>query len=599
VTAAVLTPFTTASAVELGNRIWRKRVLPVGDVEYRGRLLHFTRDYLGQLVAAFRNRAYDQVPFQLADSANTHTNDPERTRGEITAMELGDDGLYITAELTPEGEKVLAANPKLGVSARIVEDYARSDGKHYPAAVQHVLGTLDPRIPGLGAWQAIEAASPVPDTVIDLSASTFAEDDMPGDGEIIELDWAKWDAEHGSGGGSASQKAHDTASATAKATAKRHMASKAARKNAASSVRGFKPKSASQLKSGHSIVWGNRKTGALEEHKVVSTSRKANGHVRVTLKGPDGKLHVTSMPPTSQVSFRGAPGDTSLPQVLKQGGFAGNTPSGNPYGLANDSTRAALELAIGVLTAAAEEEESPEGTDAMPDLDALTDEQKARLAALLDLPDEQLDALAEGGLVLTPEELLALTGSADTADADEDEDEEAEGGDEDEDDLAMEIASMSDEEFAAMQAAFETEQQEEPVAAGLSAEAQFAIDLATARAEETQREMAVISARLREQDYQAEKRKLADLGVPPFITELARPLLEGIGRTVELANGRTADAGQVMRKVLTEYAQQVKLLDLDVELGSPMDEPDDAGAEAAGRGREDLVTRFRQMTGLK
>lgn len=428
-TAAVLTPFTTASAVELGNRIWRKRVLPVGDVEYRGRLLHFTRDYLGQLVAAFRNRAYDQVPFQLADSANTHTNDPERTRGEITAMELGDDGLYITAELTPEGEKVLAANPKLGVSARIVEDYARSDGKHYPAAVQHVLGTLDPRIPGLGAWQAIEAASPVPDTVIDLSAATFA-------GDAAEP----------------------------------------------------------------------------------------------------------------------APPAPTAP---------------------------------------------PEGTDGMPDLDALTDEQKARLAALLDLPDEQLDALAEGGLVLTPEELLALTGSADTADADEDEDEEAEGGDEDGDDLAMEIASMSDEEFAAMQAAFETEQQEEPVAAGLSAEAQFAIDLATARAEETQREMAVISARLREQDYQAEKRKLADLGVPPFITELARPLLEGIGRTVELANGRTADAGQVMRKVLTEYAQQVKLLDLDVELGSPMDEPDDAGAEAAGRGREDLVTRFRQMTGLK
>ena len=160
--------------MELGNRLWRKKVLPVGDVEYKGRLLHFTQDYLGQLAAAFNGRAYDQVPFQLADAQNTHTNDPERTRGEITAMELGDDGLYITAELTEDGEKVLAANPKLGVSARIVEDYARSDGRHFPAAIQHVLGTLDPRIPGLGAWQAIEAASPVPDQVIDLSASMFA-----------------------------------------------------------------------------------------------------------------------------------------------------------------------------------------------------------------------------------------------------------------------------------------------------------------------------------------------------------------------------------------------------------------------------------------
>ena len=39
----------------------------------------------------------------------------------------------------------------------------------------------------------------------------------------------------------------------------------------------------------------------------------------------------------------------------------------------------------------------------MPELDGLTDEQKDRLAQLLDLPDEQLDALAAGDLVLTPD----------------------------------------------------------------------------------------------------------------------------------------------------------------------------------------------------
>jgi hypothetical protein len=54
-----------------------------------------------------------------------------------------------------------------------------------------------------------------------------------------------------------------------------------------------------------------------------------------------------------------------------------------------------------------------------------------------------------------------------------------------------------------------------------------------------------------------------------------------------------------MRKVLTEYAQQVKLLDLDVELGSPVDEPEDAGREQRDAGREDLVARYKQMTGLR
>ena len=168
-TAAVLTPFTAGQAVELGNRSWWKRLLPIGEIDYKGRRLKFTRDYLAGLKYAFDDKAYDQTAFQLADAANTHTNDPERFRGEIAEMDLRGDGLWVRLSPTDAGDRVLQENPKLGVSARIVEDYARADGKHYPAAIQHVLGTLDPRIPALGAWQAIEAANPLPDRVIDLS----------------------------------------------------------------------------------------------------------------------------------------------------------------------------------------------------------------------------------------------------------------------------------------------------------------------------------------------------------------------------------------------------------------------------------------------
>jgi hypothetical protein len=139
----------------------------------------------------------------------------------------------------------------------------------------------------------------------------------------------------------------------------------------------------------------------------------------------------------------------------------------------------------------------------------------------------------------------------------------------------------------------------EPVTAGLTAEAQFAIDLAVARQEETARELAVVTARLQEEDYQAEKRRLADLGVPPYITELARPLLEGAGRAVELANGKTVDAGAITRKVLTEYARQARLLDLSEEMGSLHDEPDDAGDVQAAGSRDALVDRFKAVTGLK
>ena len=177
--ATVITPFSWASpAIELSARHWRKKILPVGDVEYQGRTLHFTPDYLGKLADAFRSRAYDYVPFQLATTRNEHTNDPERTRGQILDLQVEDDGLYALAELTEAGEQVLRDNPMLGVSARIVENYARSDGKFYPAAVQHVLGTLDPRVPGLGAWSPVEMSNSG-GLVIDLSQAAWAGEPGP------------------------------------------------------------------------------------------------------------------------------------------------------------------------------------------------------------------------------------------------------------------------------------------------------------------------------------------------------------------------------------------------------------------------------------
>lgn len=414
-TLAVLTPFHSSQAVELGNRLWRKKVLPVGDVEYQGRTLRFTPDYLKRLAVAFASRAYDQVAFQLADAKNTHTNDPERYRGEIVAMDAESDGLWLTVHPTEAGEKVLQDNPKLGVSARIVEGYQRSDGKFFSEAIQHVLGTLDPRIPGLGGWQAIEAASPAPDEVVDLSDAFFA-------------------------------------------------------------------------------------------------------------------------------------GEAPDPQVR---------------------------------------------TDGMADLNALTDEHKQKLAKLLDLPDDTLDALAAGGTVVTPEELEALT-------APDDEEDEDEG-------LADAIAGLTPEELAAIEAEFEAEEagftpdeEGEPVTAGLSAEAEFAINMANAKTEETQRELSVVTARLREEDYQAEKRRLADMGVPPHITDLAKPLLEGAGHAVELSNGNTVDAGAIMRRVLAEYARQARLLDLSAESGSPFDEPEDATvADEEVTARNDLVARYKSMTGLR
>ncbi|HEY2638969.1 MAG TPA: hypothetical protein VGI66_03670 [Streptosporangiaceae bacterium] len=390
-TTAVLTPFTGKPAIQTGNRVWRKLLLPIGEIRYKGSVLKFTRTYLDGLANAFRSRAYDQVPFQAAPDDNSHSNDIERFRGEITDMAVDNDGLWVTLEPTERGEAILKENPKLGVSARIVEDYDRADGKYFPAAIQHVLGTLDPRIPGMGPWAAVEAAN-TPDVIIDLSGAEFA-------GE----------------------------------------------------------------------------------------------------------------------------GDSDMP---------------------------------------------------------LSDEQQAKLARLLGIPDDKFDQLIEGLNMpeLTDEELAALAGDGEDELTDEE--------------LEELLATAADLDAQGLL-------EPEPAGAGaaLSAADSMAIELANARADENERQLSVIAAELDSQRFLTERRRLADAGVPPYITDLARELLEGTGHVVELSNGtKRVDAGAVMRRVLTEFGKMSGMLDLSVELGSGADEP--AGASDKAEERLATVHRFRSQVGI-
>jgi hypothetical protein len=169
-----LTPTADGGVIELSKTLFRKKILPKGTIDYKGRKIVFDEAYLTDLATAYHDGAYDQVPFMLADATNAHTMDPERFRGEIKGVEVADDGLWGTFELSADAAQMVKDNPKLGVSARIVEGYGRSDGKTFPRAMQHVLGTLDPRIPGLGAWTEVALSGyDSTDEVVDLTDSTY------------------------------------------------------------------------------------------------------------------------------------------------------------------------------------------------------------------------------------------------------------------------------------------------------------------------------------------------------------------------------------------------------------------------------------------
>jgi hypothetical protein len=160
---------------------------------------------------------------------------------------------------------------------------------------------------------------------------------------------------------------------------------------------------------------------------------------------------------------------------------------------------------------------------------ALSADQEARLSKLLDLPAEQFDAL-----LLPPEKPAEGDTGDDLTDAQ----------------LEELVASIEAEDT---KPETETAPEKEPVPAGasLTAEAQAQIDLANARADETAMALKRVTTKLATAAYEAERDVFArTFGIPPRITDLCRPLLEGEGRVVDLAIGKSADAGAIIREAL-------------------------------------------------
>jgi hypothetical protein len=126
-TTTVQMPVNTGKPARLGRGLYRKQILPVGKtLNVGGQQLALTRGLLADIKTAFDAGLPESAPFQLVDASNSHTDDPERTRGNVRALDLTDDGLYATLDLP---DSLLEHNPSLGVSARLLFDQNRADGR--------------------------------------------------------------------------------------------------------------------------------------------------------------------------------------------------------------------------------------------------------------------------------------------------------------------------------------------------------------------------------------------------------------------------------------------------------------------------------------
>ncbi len=92
----VLTPISRSPAIELGNgRLWRKKLLPVGQVQYGAACSTSPLATCGISLSPSGSAPMTRWHFQLAGPDNAHTNDPERFAGEVIDAEVQPDGLYV------------------------------------------------------------------------------------------------------------------------------------------------------------------------------------------------------------------------------------------------------------------------------------------------------------------------------------------------------------------------------------------------------------------------------------------------------------------------------------------------------------------------
>jgi hypothetical protein len=178
----VLTGSPTYKVTERDGKkrtLYKKQILPEGKYNYNGTELDLTGPVLDLAVEAFKDNAYDEVPFQFGGTQSEHNTDPFRRGGTLVHMERvpgkGIDGYF---DLGAEGGKYVTDFPKFGVSPRIKLNHERMvDKKKFPVAIQHICGTLVPRVNGMSPWSKVDLSDSDTDSgeqVIDLSTETIA-----------------------------------------------------------------------------------------------------------------------------------------------------------------------------------------------------------------------------------------------------------------------------------------------------------------------------------------------------------------------------------------------------------------------------------------
>lgn len=142
------------------GRVFRKHILNLGPLHYKGKTFDLNDEWFGQLQRNFAaGVSMTQVP--LANEKNQHTEDPMANTGEIIGLEREGNRVYDVIDVRdPDVAQRIKDRRIMGASAFLNMDYmdTRTDARVGPALLHHCL-TNRPHVLDLEPYQEIAATA--------------------------------------------------------------------------------------------------------------------------------------------------------------------------------------------------------------------------------------------------------------------------------------------------------------------------------------------------------------------------------------------------------------------------------------------------------
>ena len=162
----VSAPARSEGYVELGatakarGRVFRKQILNLGDLHYKGKTFHLDDAWYAQLERNF-NAGVSMTQVPLADSNNKHDESVMANTGEVIGLERRGSKVYTLVDIRDkEAAQRIADGRILGASAFLHMDYedSRTGEKVGPALLHHCL-TNRPHVLDLEPYEEVVAAT--------------------------------------------------------------------------------------------------------------------------------------------------------------------------------------------------------------------------------------------------------------------------------------------------------------------------------------------------------------------------------------------------------------------------------------------------------